>query len=109
MFDNNHESVVFGQSDSNYATWNETRRIITGLIVRLENKIVEVKIGMQKIVALSTTESEIIEVVQCVQDMLYIMNLLESMELKVKKSMVVYSDNRGAVDFINGTCILAIL
>ena len=57
---------------------------------------------MQKIVALSVTEAEIIAVVQCVQEMLYIMRLVESLHLKVRKPMIVYSDNKGAIDLING-------
>ena len=37
----------------------------------------------------------------CAQDMLYVMRILESMELKVKKPMILYVDNRGTVDLIN--------
>ena len=57
---------------------------------------------MQKIVALSTTEAEIIALVQCIQEMIYVMKLIESIGLKVKKPMIVQSDNKGAVDLING-------
>ena len=42
------------------------------------------KSEMQKIVALSVTEAEIIAIVQCVQEMLYVKKLLESMNLKVR-------------------------
>ena len=34
--------------------------------------------------------------------MLYIMRLIESLQLKVRKPMIVYSDNKGAIDLING-------
>ena len=54
---------------------------------------------MQKIVALSVTEAEIIAIVQCVQEILYIMRFIESLYLKVRKPMIVYSDNKGAIDF----------
>ena len=57
---------------------------------------------MQKIVALSVTEAEIIALVQCVQEMLYVMKLIESLEMKVRKPMMVHSDNKGAVDLVNG-------
>jgi hypothetical protein len=70
--------------------------------VELEDTIIAVKSGMQKIVALSVTEAEIIAIVQCVQEMLYIMRLIESLQLKVRKPMIVYSDNKGAIDLING-------
>ena len=57
---------------------------------------------MQKIGALSTTEVEIIALVQCIQEMLYVMKLIESIGLKVKKPMKVQSNNKGAVNLING-------
>ena len=52
--DKDHEFEITGQADSNYATCVETRKSITGLMVKLENAIVAVKSGMQRIVALST-------------------------------------------------------
>lgn len=99
--DREFEFNITGHADSNYATYPETRRNITGYIVRVENSIVATKSGMQKIVALSTTEAEIIAAVQCVQEMLYVMKLIQSLGLKVKKPMIVHSDNKGAVDLVN--------
>ena len=96
--DKNFEFSVTGDSDSNYATCEETRKSITGFIVRVEKSIVAVKSGMQKIGALSMTEAEIIAVVKCVSEMLYVMKLIQSIGLKVKKPMIVHSDNKGAVD-----------
>ena len=57
---------------------------------------------MQKIVALSVTEAEVIALVQCVQEMIYIKKVLESMNLRVELPMQVEVDNRGAVDLVNG-------
>ena len=57
---------------------------------------------MQKIVALSVTEAEVIACVQCVQEMVYIKKVIESMGLKVELPMTVEVDNKGAVDLING-------
>ena len=56
---------------------------------------------MQKVVALSTTEAETIAIVQCVQELLYIMKLIESLKMKVRKPMIVYTDNKGTVNLIN--------
>jgi hypothetical protein len=39
--------------------------------------------------------------VQCAQDMLYNMHILESMGLKVAKPMILETDNRGVVDLAN--------
>ena len=54
---------------------------------------------------LSVTEAEVIAMVQCIQEMLYVMKVLESMKLRVKKPMTVYVDNKGAVDLANGWSI----
>jgi len=56
---------------------------------------------MQEITTLSVTEAELVAAVQCAQDMLFIMRVLESMNLKVKKPMTLRMDNQGAIDLIN--------
>src|SRR5687768_8911016 len=56
---------------------------------------------MMPIVALSATEAELFATILCVQDMMYVMRLLNSMELKVKLPMVLYVDNKGAKDLCN--------
>ena len=59
--------------------------------------MISAKSAMQTIVALCVTETKLIAGVMCVQDMLYIMRVLESVGLKVKKQMVLEMDNtRGA-------------
>ena len=56
---------------------------------------------MQRIVALSVTEAELIQCVECAQDMLYVMHVLEDMGLKVNKPMILECDNQGAVNIAN--------
>ena len=92
---------VKGRSDSNYATNVETRKSVSGLEVTLNNAPVVMRSIGQKIVALSVTEAELIALAQVVQEMLYVMRLLESIGLKVQKPMVVQSDNKGAIDLCN--------
>ena len=104
-WDGKDQSFLFkirGKSDSNYATCKETRRSITGYLVWLEESLIAVKSGMQKIVALSVTEAEVIALVQCVQEMMYMRKVLESIMLKVELPMTVEVDNKGAVDLVNG-------
>ena len=95
------EIILTGEADSNYATCIDTRRSVTGLVIRQDGTVIAVKSGMQKIVALSTTEAEVIAIVQCVQELLYVMKLIESLKLKVRKPMIVYTGNKGAVELIN--------
>ena len=47
------------------------------------------------------TEAKLITLVQVVQEMLYVMRILESMQLQVQKLIVVECDNKGAVDLCN--------
>ena len=92
---------IRGRSDSNYATNVEMRKSVSGLEVMLNNTPVVMRSLGQKIVALSVTEAELIALTLVVQEMLYVMRLLESIGLKVQKPMVVQSDNKGAIDLCN--------
>ena len=78
---------------------------MTGYAVFLEGVVVAVKSGMQRIVALSSAEAEVIAVIQCVQEMLYIKKVIESMKLTVDLPMLIECDNKGAVDLVNGWAV----
>ena len=67
----------------------------------LNGAVVTAKSKTQKCVTLSVTEAEHVAAVECAQDMLFIMRVLESLGLKVKKPMILRVDNKGAVDLAN--------
>jgi hypothetical protein len=100
--DRKFEFKLRGRSDSNYGTDTETRRSVSGFVVYMEDAPVVIKSNMQKIVTLSSTEAELIAMVSCIQEMMSVKKLLESLELKVELPMVVECDNKGAVDLVNG-------
>jgi hypothetical protein len=56
---------------------------------------------MQRIVAVSVTEAELIEGCDCAQDLLYVLRLLTYMKLQVELPMILQMDNQGAIDIIN--------
>jgi len=56
---------------------------------------------MQKIVASSSTEAELIAATSNAQDMMYLKRLLELFVLKVALPMVLELYNQGAVDLVN--------
>ena len=56
---------------------------------------------MQKIVALSITEAKLVQIVECAQDMLFMKQLLNEMDLEVEFSMILETDNQGAIDIVN--------
>ena len=53
------------------------------------------------VVALLGTDAELFVAVLCVQDMMFIMRILNSMGLKVKLPMILHVDNKGAKDLCN--------
>jgi hypothetical protein len=59
------------------------------------------ELNMQCITDVSVTESDLGSITETAQDMLFVMRILESMELKVKKPMILYIDNKGANDLAN--------
>jgi hypothetical protein len=103
--DKSFEFIINAKSDSNYATCKETRRSVTGYVVYLEGALISVRSGMQKIVALSVSEAEIIALVQCVQEVMFVMKLIKSMSLKVKVPITIEVDNHATVDLVNGWSI----
>ena len=95
------EFIITGESDSDYAKDKETRKSVSGYNTYLNNALVTCKSKMMPVVALSVTEAELFAATMCIQDMLYIMRILESIGLKVKLPMVLKVDNRGAKDMMN--------
>ena len=97
--------IIKGRADSNYATNPERRKSVSGIEVTLNGALVVMRSVGQKIIALSVTEAELIAATMAVQEMLHIMRILESMQLKVKKPMLLESDNKGALDICNSYTI----
>ena len=77
------EFEIEGYSDSDFAK-DESRRSITGYATFLEKAPVTMKSGMQKCISLSVTEAEFMALTRCVQDMLFIWNVLKSTRFKAK-------------------------
>lgn len=99
--DRSYPFVIHGLSDAEYAGDADTRRSVSGYSTFLEGAPVSAKSKMQGCVTLSVTEAEFVSACECAQDMLFVMRLLESMGLTVQKPMVLYIDNKGAVDLAN--------
>ena len=93
--------IVKGQCDSNYATNEETRKSVSGIEVTLNGIPVVIRSVGQKIVVLLVTKAELIALAQAVQEMLYVICLLESMQLQVQNPMIVECNNKGAVNICN--------
>ena len=95
------EFEILGQSDSDFVKDQATRKSVSGYVIYLNGAVATVKSKMQKSVTLSVTEAELVAATSCVQDMIFIMRVLELIGLKVKKSMILQVDNKGAKDLAN--------
>jgi hypothetical protein len=100
-----HEFIISGRSDSDYAKNTQTQKSIYGYRVLLEGAPVIFKRSTQKSVALPVCEAEQTAGVLCAQDMLYIQNVLKLMGLKVKLPMLLEMGSKGTVDFANSWSI----
>ena len=92
---------VSGQLDSDYAKDPMMRRSVSGYATFLNGAVVMTKNKMQQSVTLSVTEAELVAATSCAQDMLFIMRVLESIGLKVKKPMILKVDSKGTKDLAN--------
>jgi hypothetical protein len=81
----NFECIVKGISYVNYASDPSSRQSVSGYSVFLEDASKSMKSRQQKSVTLSTVEAELVSGTQCAQDMLFLMRVMESIGLKVKK------------------------
>ena len=92
------EFAVNGRSDSDYAKDIERRRSVSGYSIFLNDAPVSSASRMQGHVTLSVTEAELTAATQRAQDMLFVMRVIESVGLKIKKPMMLEVDNKGAKD-----------
>lgn len=95
------EFEISGMSDSNFNQCKDTRKSVSGNCTELNGVPVLVKSVMQETMKLSVTEAELEAATTNVQDMLFVKQIVEGMELTVKIPMVLKVDNQGVRDLIN--------
>jgi hypothetical protein len=93
--------IIKGVSDSDYAKDLDTRRSVSGYSVFLNGAPIAMKSKMQDVVTLSVTEAELIAATHCIQVMVYVKKVIESIGLEVELSMIIEVDNKGAKDLMN--------
>ncbi len=89
------------RSDSDYVKDPITCRSILGGHVTLNGAPVGFRSSTQKSVALSAMEAELYASIMTVQDMLYVLHMLESIGLHTHLPMILEVDNRVTVDLVN--------
>jgi hypothetical protein len=74
---------------------------VGGHAVFLQDAPISEKTKVQQSTTLSITEAELCSGIECAQDMLFAMRVLESIGLTVAKPMILSIDNKGVVDYAN--------
>ena len=92
--------VVSGNLDSDFGK-DKAQRSVMGYAAFLKGVPIMQKSGMQKCVTLLVTKAEMMATVTCIQDMVFIRNVLLSLRLKVQTPMILQCDNKGVVDLTN--------
>jgi hypothetical protein len=92
---------IHGAADASYKPYVDCGQSVSGFAVFLEDAPITEKSNIQQCTTLSVTEAELVSGSQCAQEMLFAMRVLESMGLTVQKPMLLYMDNKGAVDYVN--------
>jgi len=91
--------VISGRADA--AQGGNGRNATSGWIVRLEGAPVSIHSRGQKCATVSVTEAELVATMDCVQDMLYVKSVVESLGLNVQTPMIIECDNKGVIDLVN--------
>ena len=86
-------------SDSDYAGCVDTRRSRTGYAIFLFGNLVDWKSRMQKVVALSTAEAELIALVEAAKETLYFKSVLQEMGIHIGVP-VINCDNQPCVNIL---------
>jgi hypothetical protein len=95
------EFELSGVADASYKPYHDTALSVGGHAVFMNGASVVEKSKIQPSTTLSVTEAELGSGVDCVQDMLFAMRVIESIGLRVRKPMKLTIDNKGAVDYSN--------
>eukprot|EP00854_Cymbomonas_tetramitiformis_P001632 gene1632-biopygen1497 len=88
--------VVTAYSDSDHAADKVTRRSVTGSLVRLNGSTVMYSSRLQKTVAISTTDGELVALSETARDSEYIANLLSEF-MPAELPVVLHGDNHASV------------
>jgi hypothetical protein len=83
-------------SDSDWAGDKDNRRSVSGFIMFLCGVPIVWRSKQQKSVALSSSEAEFVAASEAVKEVIFVIQVLESMSIKVKTPVCVRVDNMGA-------------
>lgn len=97
------DSGLIGFSDADFAGDLKTRRSTTGYVFYLSNGPVTWSSQRQKLVTLSTTESEYVAAEATSREVLWLRGLLKSINCECNGAIKLYIDNQSAIKLVKNT------
>lgn len=95
------DTYVEAYCDSDFAGDPDTRRSVTGFVIFFCGVAVAWRSKAQKLVTLSSSEAEYVALTDCIKDIIFVRNLLQSIQWKIQGPIVVHVDNIGAIFIAN--------
>ena len=96
VFDGNSNKGLLAYCDSDYAGCTDTRRSITGYLVKIADGIICWQSHAQKTVALSSTEAEYMALSDCSRQIVWLQSLLGELGFSHTRTPI-YGDNQGSM------------
>jgi len=93
----NNEVEPFSFSDSDWAGDKDNRRSINGFIIFLCGVPIVWQSKQQKTIALSSSEAEFVAISEAVKEILFLLQLLKTMNIPVETPVTLRVDNMGAI------------
>jgi hypothetical protein len=92
-------------SDSDWASMENNRKSVSGFVVFLNGVLVSWKSKQQEVIARSSTEAEYIALAAVCTEVIFIKQLLESINIGVKTPIKINVDNTGAIMLLENESI----
>jgi transposase InsO family protein len=93
----NHEKDLEGYSDADFGSDPDTRKSMSGYVFVFCNAAVSWRASKQQIVSLSSTEAEYIALVECIQEAIWLKQLIGELNVSLK-SFVINCDNTSTIN-----------
>ena len=95
--DKNEEGVTLaGYTDADFGKCLDSRKSVSGYYFTLHGCLVSWRSQLQRVVALSTTESEFMAAIECIKEAMWLQGLLKELGVDARPAMV-YSDSQSAL------------
>ena len=95
---NEEKQMIIGYSDADWGNDLDTRRSISGYVFQVKGSTVSWYSKRQTCIARSSTEAEYVALSLATQEIVWLKKLLQDVNVRSEKSLVIYEDNQGAIE-----------